>query len=146
MKLFSNLIYLNHKTLRLKGNYYSFGSLIRNHHCESQSNDDLQIEKVRVRFAPSPTGFMHIGGVRTALINYLFAKKYDGDFILRIEDTDQKRVVKNATENIQDVLEWFDLKPDEGPFKAAKYGPYYQVNFVNFCMAFIFQMCVLIHF
>lgn len=72
---------------------------------------------------------MHIGGLRTAFVNYLFAKKYDGDFILRIEDTDQKRVVKNATENIQEVLEYFDLPPDEGPFRDGGYGPYYQVEF-----------------
>lgn len=84
--------------------------------------------KVRLRFAPSSTGFMHIGGVRTALINYLFAKKYDGDFILRIEDTDRKRVVEGAIENIQQVLEWFDTTPDEGPFKDKGHGPYYQVS------------------
>ena len=70
---------------------------------------------VRVRFAPSPTGPLHIGGVRTALYNYLFAKKHSGTFILRIEDTDQKRYVPNAEQYIVDALDWCGIPFDEGP-------------------------------
>ena len=84
---------------------------------------------VRVRFAPSPTGPLHIGGVRTALYNYLFAKKHSGTFILRIEDTDQKRYVPNAEQYIVDALHWCGIPFDEGP-KGAKskgsFGPYRQ--------------------
>jgi glutamyl-tRNA synthetase len=82
--------------------------------------------KVRVRFAPSPTGPLHIGGVRTALFNYLFAKRHGGDFILRIEDTDQNRFVPDAEEYILKSLEWCGLLPDEGPGTDGKYGPYRQ--------------------
>ena len=84
------------------------------------------MSKVRVRFAPSPTGPLHIGGVRTALFNYLFAKKYDGDFILRIEDTDQTRFVEGAQEYIEESLEWAGLKVDEGIKQGGEYGPYKQ--------------------
>lgn len=82
--------------------------------------------KVRVRFAPSPTGPLHMGGVRTALFNYLFAKKYGGDFILRIEDTDQNRFVPGAEEYIIESLNWCGLYPVEGPGIGGKYGPYRQ--------------------
>jgi glutamyl-tRNA synthetase len=81
---------------------------------------------VRVRFAPSPTGPLHIGGVRTALYNYLFAKKYNGTFVLRIEDTDQTRYVANAEQYIIDALDWCNIPFDEGPGKNEKYGPYRQ--------------------
>ena len=81
---------------------------------------------VRVRFAPSPTGPLHIGGVRTALYNYLFAKKHNGTFILRIEDTDQSRYVKNAEQYIIDALEWCNIPFDEGINKNEKFGPYRQ--------------------
>ncbi len=81
---------------------------------------------VRVRFAPSPTGPLHIGGVRTALFNYLFAKKYNGTFVLRIEDTDQTRYVANAEQYIIDALEWCNIPFDEGPGKNEKFGPYRQ--------------------
>ena len=81
---------------------------------------------VRVRFAPSPTGPLHIGGVRTALYNYLFAKKHNGTFILRIEDTDQTRYVANAEQYIIDALEWCNIPFDEGPGKNEKFGPYRQ--------------------
>ncbi len=81
---------------------------------------------VRVRFAPSPTGPLHIGGVRTALYNYLFAKKQGGTFILRIEDTDQTRYIKGAEEYIQEALKWSGIVPDEGPEKGGDYGPYRQ--------------------
>ncbi|WP_299431063.1 glutamate--tRNA ligase [uncultured Maribacter sp.] len=82
--------------------------------------------KVRVRFAPSPTGPLHIGGVRTALFNYLFAKKNGGDFILRIEDTDQNRYVEGAENYIVDALNWCGLSFDEGPGKEGAFGPYRQ--------------------
>lgn len=82
--------------------------------------------KVRVRFAPSPTGPLHIGGVRTALYNYLFAKQNGGDFILRIEDTDSQRFVPGAEEYIIEALEWLGLKFDEGTHIGGKYGPYKQ--------------------
>ncbi len=86
--------------------------------------------RVRVRFAPSPTGPLHIGGVRTALFNYLFAKKHGGDFILRIEDTDQKRYVEGAEEYIIQALKWLNIPYDQGPDSDAeiqeKYGPFRQ--------------------
>lgn len=82
--------------------------------------------KVRVRFAPSPTGPLHIGGVRTALFNYLFAKKHSGTFILRIEDTDQNRFVAGAEEYIIEALNWLNLPFDEGPGKGGSFGPYRQ--------------------
>ncbi len=81
---------------------------------------------VRVRFAPSPTGPLHIGGVRTALYNYLFAKKHNGTFILRIEDTDKSRYVVNAEQYIIDALDWCAIPFDEGPNKNEKMGPYRQ--------------------
>lgn len=83
-------------------------------------------QKVRVRFAPSPTGPLHIGGVRTALFNYLFAKKHGGDFILRIEDTDQNRYVEGAEQYIVDALNWCGIPFDEGPGKDGGHGPYRQ--------------------
>ncbi|MBK6565014.1 MAG: glutamate--tRNA ligase [Saprospiraceae bacterium] len=82
--------------------------------------------KVRVRFAPSPTGALHIGGVRTALYNYLFAKQHKGDFILRIEDTDQGRYVPGAEDYIVRSLEWAGIHTDESPSQGGKYGPYRQ--------------------
>lgn len=84
------------------------------------------MSKVRVRFAPSPTGGLHLGGVRTALYNYLFAKKHGGDFILRIEDTDQTRFVKGAEEYIYDCLDWCHIPPDESPKVSGQSGPYRQ--------------------
>ncbi len=82
--------------------------------------------EVRVRFAPSPTGGLHLGGVRTALFNYLFAKKHNGTFVLRIEDTDQTRFVEGAEQYIADCLAWCGLNPDESPSKPGKFGPYRQ--------------------
>lgn len=82
--------------------------------------------KVRVRFAPSPTGGLHLGGVRTVLYNYLFAKKHSGDFVLRIEDTDQTRFVEGAEQYIYDCLSWCGLEPDESPKHGGAYGPYRQ--------------------
>ncbi|MCH7415465.1 glutamate--tRNA ligase [Belliella sp. R4-6] len=82
--------------------------------------------EVRVRFAPSPTGALHIGGVRTALYNYLFAKKMGGKFLLRIEDTDQTRFVSGAEEYIQKSLEWLGISPEESPWNPGECGPYRQ--------------------
>jgi glutamyl-tRNA synthetase len=81
---------------------------------------------VRVRFAPSPTGPLHIGGVRTALFNYLFAKKHGGTFYIRIEDTDQTRFVAEAEDYIFEALEWLGISPDETIGKNEKFGPYRQ--------------------
>ena len=83
-------------------------------------------QKVRVRFAPSPTGPLHIGGVRTALYNYLFAKKHNGVFILRIEDTDMVRFVEGAEEYIIESLKWCGIRVDEGINEGGDYGPYRQ--------------------
>ena len=83
-------------------------------------------KKVRVRFAPSPTGGLHLGGVRTVLYNYLFAKQHQGDFILRIEDTDQSRYVAAAEEYIFNCLKWTGLEPDESSIHGGAYGPYRQ--------------------
>ncbi|TGD58641.1 glutamate--tRNA ligase [Flavobacterium humi] len=83
-------------------------------------------KQVRVRFAPSPTGPLHIGGVRTALFNYLFAKKNDGIFFLRVEDTDQNRFVPGAEAYIMEALEWLGIAPDETVGKNEKFGPYRQ--------------------
>jgi glutamyl-tRNA synthetase len=88
--------------------------------------NSMNQRRIRVRFAPSPTGPLHIGGVRTALFNYLFAKKNSGDFLLRIEDTDQVRFVEGAEEYINEALEWLGLVPDEGVKQGGKYGPYKQ--------------------
>ena len=83
-------------------------------------------KKVRVRFAPSPTGGLHLGGVRTVLYNYLFAKKHEGTFVLRIEDTDQTRYVEGAENYIQECLAWCGLVPDESPLHGGPYAPYRQ--------------------
>lgn len=86
----------------------------------------MNTKNVRVRFAPSPTGALHIGGLRTALYNYLFARKNQGVFILRIEDTDQNRYVPGAEQYIIDALAWCSMQPDEGPEQGGDYGPYRQ--------------------
>ncbi|MBI9057778.1 MAG: glutamate--tRNA ligase [Labilibaculum sp.] len=83
-------------------------------------------KKVRVRFAPSPTGPLHMGGVRTALFNYLFARKHNGDFLLRIEDTDQTRYVPGAEDYIAESLKWCGIQIDEGATVGGEYGPYRQ--------------------
>ena len=86
----------------------------------------MNTENIRTRFAPSPTGFMHIGNLRTALYTYIIAKKYGGKFILRIEDTDQGRYVEGATEVIYDTLRSCGLNWDEGPDIGGPVGPYVQ--------------------
>jgi len=80
----------------------------------------------RVRFAPSPTGYLHIGGLRTALYNYLFAKNQNGKLILRIEDTDRKRFVEGAVENLVDTFNWAGISFDEGPDIGGECAPYLQ--------------------
>jgi len=84
------------------------------------------LSRVRVRFAPSPTGFVHVGSLRTALYNFLFAKSHKGTFVLRIEDTDQVRYTDGAVENLLDTLQWTGLEFDEGPGKEGEFGPYFQ--------------------
>ncbi|MBW7889259.1 MAG: glutamate--tRNA ligase, partial [Bacteroidetes bacterium] len=84
------------------------------------------MNSLRVRFAPSPTGYLHVGGLRTALYNFLLAKKHNGKFILRIEDTDQSRRVEGAMENLIETLQWAGVEFDEGPGKEGNYGPYIQ--------------------
>lgn len=84
------------------------------------------MEKVRVRFAPSPTGPLHLGGVRTALYDYLFAKNQGGEFVLRIEDTDTARYVEGAEDYIEEALEWCGIIADESPKKGGKFAPYRQ--------------------
>lgn len=91
------------------------------------------MSNVRVRFAPSPTGYMHIGGLRTALYNYLFARQHKGTFVLRIEDTDRTRLVEGAIENLLEAMQWAGISPDEGVLledgkvvQQGEYGPYIQ--------------------
>ena len=83
-------------------------------------------QPVRVRFAPSPTGGLHLGGVRTALYNYLFARQHNGTFIVRIEDTDQSRFVPGAEQYLFDCLRWCGIEPDESAVHGGPYGPYRQ--------------------
>lgn len=101
------------------------------------SNMRLFSTRIRTRYAPSPTGYLHLGGLRTALFNYAFAKHNNGDFLLRIEDTDQvffsillmifqSRLVKDSVKQIIECLELFNLKPDESPNINGPYGPYIQ--------------------
>ncbi len=92
---------------------------------------DSSDKNIRVRFAPSPTGFVHVGGLRTALYNYLFAKKNGGTFVLRIEDTDRTRYVEGATENLIAALNWAGLTPDEGPEQGGDFAPYFQSQRTN---------------
>ena len=87
--------------------------------------------KERVRFAPSPTGPLHIGGLRTALFNYLFAKNKKGSFILRLEDTDRNRLVENSDSYIEEALKWIGVVPEEGPSVGGEYGPYKQSERIN---------------
>ena len=88
----------------------------------------MEDKKIRVRFAPSPTGYLHIGGARTALFNWLYARHYKGTFILRIEDTDQVRSTEEAVNVILEGMKWLDLDWDEGPEKGGKYDPYFQMQ------------------
>ncbi len=98
------------------------------------------MNRVRTRFAPSPTGFLHVGGLRTALYNYLLAKKGNGDFILRIEDTDQSRKVEGAMENLIDTLHWAGVEFDEGPGKEGSFGPYIQSQRLSLYQRYAHQL------
>jgi glutamyl-tRNA synthetase len=91
----------------------------------------MEDNKIRVRFAPSPTGYLHIGGARTALFNWLYARHHKGTFILRIEDTDQARSTEEAVNVILEGMKWLGLDWDEGPGKGGEYGPYYQMQRLN---------------
>lgn len=92
---------------------------------------------VRARYAPSPTGYLHVGGLRTALYNYLFTRQNGGRLILRIEDTDQTRRVEGAVENLLSVFDWLDLKFDEGPHAGGEFGPYVQSERLDFYRAHV---------
>lgn len=100
----------------------------------------MNIEKVRVRFAPSPTGFMHLGNVRAALINYLYAQQKNGTFVLRIEDTDATRNVDPRGVQILKDLEWLNLPYAEGPIKGGSYAPYYQSERNSIYQAYLDQL------
>ncbi|KAF2069769.1 hypothetical protein CYY_008908 [Polysphondylium violaceum] len=107
-----------------KRNYCSCGGTEHSHHELGQQQQPSQ--HVRVRYAPSPTGYLHLGGLRTALFNYLFAKKNKGTFIMRIEDTDQTRFVPGSAKNLENCLEWAGIPYDEGPSRPGQCGPYVQ--------------------
>ncbi|EFK39695.1 glutamate--tRNA ligase [Peptoniphilus sp. oral taxon 836 str. F0141] len=105
------------------------------------------MKEVRLRFAPSPTGFLHIGGLRTALYNYLFARNNGGKFILRIEDTDRTRFVQGAIENLIDSLKWAGITYDEGVFvedgkivQKGEYGPYIQSQRLDIYKKYVDQL------
>ena len=91
----------------------------------------------RVRFAPSPTGDLHVGNARTALFNWLFARHFRGDFILRIEDTDPLRTTKAFESGIQEDLDWLSIDWDEGPGKGGECGPYHQSERLNIYQNFL---------
>ena len=105
-----------------------------------QKNIRMENHKVRVRFAPSPTGPLHMGGVRTALFNYLFARKHKGDFILRIEDTDQNRYVPGAEGYIMESLKWCGIQIDEGIQEGGEFGPYRQSDRKTIYREYAFQL------
>ncbi|TSA26298.1 MAG: glutamate--tRNA ligase [Ignavibacteriales bacterium] len=100
------------------------------------------MKSVRVRFAPSPTGYLHVGGLRTALYNYLFARKNNGKFVLRIEDTDRNRFVEGAVENLISALKWCGLDFDEGPETGGKLGPYLQSQRLGIYQKYIQELVV----
>ena len=97
-------------------------------------------KSVRLRFAPSPTGYLHVGGLRTALYNYFYAKKLKGKLILRIEDTDQNRLVNNAEHNLIDMLAWAGIKFDEGPHIGGAFGPYRQSDRLSIYKDFYIEL------
>jgi glutamyl-tRNA synthetase len=100
------------------------------------------VKSVRVRFAPSPTGYLHVGGLRTALYNYLFARKNNGKFVLRIEDTDRNRYVEGAVKNLISALKWCGLDFDEGPEAGGKFGPYLQSQRLDIYQKYIQELIV----
>lgn len=101
---------------------------------------DSKNKNIRVRFAPSPTGYLHIGGARTALFNWLYARHYGGTFILRIEDTDKLRSTPEAVNAILDGMKWLGLDWDEGPGKGGEYGPYFQMQRLNLYKQYVDQL------
>jgi glutamyl-tRNA synthetase len=122
-----NLKFQVQKELKLHRQIFTSSSvLFKTRKIKFSSDYCTSKKEVRVRFAPSPTGYIHLGGLRTALFNYLFAKANNGKFILRIEDTDQSRLVDGATEQIMNDLQWAGMKIDEGPFIGGDFGPYIQ--------------------
>ena len=100
----------------------------------------MSTQSIRLRFAPSPTGLLHVGGLRTALYNYFFAKRSNGKLILRIEDTDQNRLVENAEEDLIDMLLWAGIKFDEGPHIGGDYGPYRQSERLSIYKDFYYDL------
>jgi glutamyl-tRNA synthetase len=107
-----------------------YSSIATQNICKAASDkcviDNQVVANVRTRFAPSPTGSLHLGGLRTALFCYVFARKHNGSFILRIEDTDQSRLVPGAASEIVAALNWAGISPDEGPLSNGPFGPYTQ--------------------
>jgi len=96
--------------------------------------------KIRVRYAPSPTGYIHIGNLRTALYNYLFSRHNNGTLILRVEDTDKERKVEGAVENLISSLKLLGIEYDEGPFKDGEYGPYFQSERLDIYMKYALEL------
>ncbi|EAL71477.1 glutamate-tRNA ligase [Dictyostelium discoideum AX4] len=125
LKSTTNIFSLNFNNKR---NYSCCSSDNHNHiHNHNHNNNENNNEnKIRVRYAPSPTGYLHLGGLRTALFNYLFAKKNNGTFILRIEDTDRTRFVEGSAKSLAGCLEWAGIPYDEGPSRPGECGPYVQ--------------------
>ena len=97
-------------------------------------------KEVRVRYAPSPTGMQHIGGVRTALFNYLYARSKGGKFILRLEDTDRTRYDEKYVQNLYDTMAWLGLEWDEGGDKGGEYGPYVQSERFELYKKYAFEL------
>ena len=97
-------------------------------------------KKTRLRFAPSPTGYLHVGGLRTALYNFFYSQKNNGELILRIEDTDQNRLVKNAEQNLISMLEWSGIKFDEGPHIGGEFGPYRQSERLSIYKKYFYKL------
>lgn len=96
--------------------------------------------KIRLRFAPSPTGYLHLGNLRSALFGYLLAKSWKGKFILRLEDTDQKREIEGALDKLLDILGWVGIKFNEGPHTTGDYGPYIQTERLKIYEKYIAQL------
>src|SRR5690554_475254 len=99
-------------------------------------------KEIRVRFAPSPTGYLHIGGARTALFNWLYAKHNNGTFVLRIEDTDRVRSTTDAVKAIFDGMKWLGLNWDEGPEVGGQYGPYFQMQRIDTYQKYTEQLLI----
>ncbi|KAM9971389.1 hypothetical protein ACTFIW_011367 [Dictyostelium discoideum] len=119
----TNIFSLNFNNKR---NYSCCSSDNHNHNHNHNNENNNNENKIRVRYAPSPTGYLHLGGLRTALFNYLFAKKNNGTFILRIEDTDRTRFVEGSAKSLAGCLEWAGIPYDEGPSRPGECGPYVQ--------------------